>query len=567
MHRGRCAPPRPPTATRCEAAARRPGRPRFTFHGFRYAEIDGWPGELTADDLEAVVCHSDLRRTGWFECSDERVNQLHRNIVWGMRGNFLDVPTDCPQRDERLGWTGDLTVFAPTANFLYDTAGFLESWLADLAAEQSDTEGVPLVVPDVLRYFFPIAIWGDAAIAVPWAVYRSHGDLGPAPHPVGQHAALDRAADRLGRAGSAVDRPPARRLARPGRSARQPRRGPNRPDARRPGLVRPDAHPDERRWPRLLGQPARAERYATIAAEARAAFVREYVTPAGRLMSDSETAHALAVRFDLVPAGPQRDRIDGRLPELVRESGHHIRTGFAGTPIITDALCDAGAVDDAYRLLLQEEPLSWLYAVTMGATTVWERWDGLRPDGTLNPGEMNSFNHYALGSVADWLHRSVAGLAPGAPGYRRLLVHPLPGPGLTAAGRAAGHALRPGRGGVAPRRRRARAPGRRAAQHRRRGPRAGPSRAPRGRLGDPHLAHPVPRVEPATLKALAPGFREAGPSDVDGRGTWSDGALRSRTGHMAPDLHQGSSLPWPVSGSFPLPTEEPSVRSSLTSDV
>jgi alpha-L-rhamnosidase len=183
----------------------------------------------------------------------------------------------------------------------------------------------------------------------------------------------------------------------------------------------------------LLDEPAEAERYATLAAEARAAFVREYVTPAGRLMSDSETAHALAVRFSLVPPGPQRDRIDARLGELVRASGHHITTGFAGTPIITDALCDAGAVDDAYRLLLQEEPLSWLYAVTMGATTVWERWDGLRPDGTLNPGEMNSFNHYALGSVADWLHRSVAGLAPGAPGYRRLLVQPLPGPGLTSA--------------------------------------------------------------------------------------------------------------------------------------
>jgi len=157
------------------------------------------------------------------------------------------------------------------------------------------------------------------------------------------------------------------------------------------------------------------------------------VTPRGRLVSDSETAHALAIRFGLVPEGARRDRVEQRLVRLVRKAGHHITTGFAGTPVITDALCDAGAVDDAYALLLQEEPLSWLYPVTMGATTVWERWDGLRPDGTLHGGEMNSFNHYALGSVADWLHRSVAGLAPAEPGYRRIVVRPLPGPGLTSA--------------------------------------------------------------------------------------------------------------------------------------
>ncbi len=406
--------------------------PRFTFHGFRYAEIDGWPGSLTVDDLEAVVCHSDLRRTGWFECSDERVNQLHRNIVWGMRGNFLDVPTDCPQRDERLGWTGDLAVFAPTANYLYDTAGFLESWLADLAAEQSDTEGVPLVVPDVLRYFFPIAIWGDAAIAVPWSVFRSHGDLGLLRT---QWASMRSWID-LPIAASGPDRLwTGRQLG----DWLDPAAPPENPAAGRtdPKLV-------GQAWfcqmltvmseiASLLDEPSEAERYATLAAEARAAFVREYVTPSGRLVSDSETAHALAIRFDLVPPGPQRDRIDARLGHLVRTAGHHITTGFAGTPIITDALCDSGAVDDAYALLLQEEPLSWLYAVTVGATTVWERWDGLRPDGSLNPGEMNSFNHYALGSVADWLHRSVAGLAPDAPGYRRLLVRPLPGPGITSA--------------------------------------------------------------------------------------------------------------------------------------
>jgi alpha-L-rhamnosidase len=197
----------------------------------------------------------------------------------------------------------------------------------------------------------------------------------------------------------------------------------------------------------VLGRSADAERYAAIAVEARDAFGREYVTPNGRLVSDSVTAHALAVRFDLVPAGPTRDRIRQRLAKLVARSGHHISTGFAGTPVVADALCDAGAVDDAYALLLQDTPLSFLYPISMGATTIWERWDGLRPDGTLNPGEMNSFNHYALGSVADWLHRRVAGLAPAEPGYRRVLVRPLPGPGLTHA--AATHDTPYGRAEVA----------------------------------------------------------------------------------------------------------------------
>jgi len=407
--------------------------PRFTFHGFRYAEIDGWPGELTAADVEAVVCHSDMARTGWFECSHEGVNQLHRNVVWAMRGNFLDVPTDCPQRDERLGWTGDLAVFAPTAAFLYDTAGLLRSWLADLAAEQDEEQGVPLVVPNTMPdVWFPIAIWGDAAIAVPWAVHRSSGDLDllrtqwPSMRRWIELPIRWAGADHLWMGRQLADwLDPAAPPENPAAGRTDPTLVGNAWFCRMLAVMAEVAG--------LLGETADAERYATIGQEARAAFLDEYVTPRGRLVSDSETAHALAIRFGLVPEGARRVRVEQRLVRLVRKAGHHITTGFAGTPVITDALCDAGAVDDAYALLLQEEPLSWLYPVTMGATTVWERWDGLRPDGTLHGGEMNSFNHYALGSVADWLHRSVAGLAPAEPGYRRIVVRPLPGPGLTSA--------------------------------------------------------------------------------------------------------------------------------------
>ena len=152
--------------------------PRFTYHGFRYAEIAGWPGEVRPSDIDAVVCHSDLERTGWFECSDPLVNRFHENVVWSTRGNFFDLPTDCPQRDERLGWVGDIQVFAPTATFLFQSAGFLTSWLADLAAEQDDLGVVPLVVPNTLDSSPPpTAAWGDAAVIVPWVLYQRYGDI------------------------------------------------------------------------------------------------------------------------------------------------------------------------------------------------------------------------------------------------------------------------------------------------------------------------------------------------------------------------------------------------------
>jgi hypothetical protein len=231
-------------------------------HGFRYAEVQGWPGELTADSLAAVVVHSDLRRIGEFTCSDDVLNQLHRNVEWSLRGNVLDVPTDCPQRDERLGWTGDLAVFAPTAAFLYDVEDFLRDWLADLDAEQRAAGG-----------------------RVPFAIVF--------------------------------------------------------------GLL------DE----------------------------------------------------------PLRQRAGDRLAALVTEADHRIATGFAGTPFVLDALTATGHLDVAYRLLQRECP-SWLYPVTMGATTIWERWDSMLPDGSINPGQMTSFNHYALGAVADWMHRVIGGEAP-----------------------------------------------------------------------------------------------------------------------------------------------------------
>ncbi|MGX5682672.1 family 78 glycoside hydrolase catalytic domain [Schumannella luteola] len=402
--------------------------PRFTFHGFRYAQIDGWPGEFDASAVTAVVLHSDLRRTGWFESSEPLLNRLHENVVWGMRGNFLSIPTDCPQRDERLGWTGDIQVFTPTASFLYDCDGFLTSWLRDLALEQSRAGGVtPLVVPSVLPAFGgATAAWGDATTVVPWVLHERFGDRGVLRD---QYDSMRAWADVLlaesrgtglwagtFQLGDWLD---------PAAPPDKPQQARTHSDivasaylARSLRIVADTAA--------LLGHDDDAQRYGEHAEHARAAFVAEYVTPAGRMMSDAQTAYALALQFDLVTDPEQRAALAARLAEIVREDGYRIGTGFVGTPLVADALASAGRTDAAGRLLLQTENPSWLYPVTMGATTVWERWDSLLPDGSVNPGEMTSFNHYALGAIADWMHRTVAGLGPDAAGYRRLRIAPRP---------------------------------------------------------------------------------------------------------------------------------------------
>jgi alpha-L-rhamnosidase len=402
----------------------------LTFHGFRYAEVSG----IADFRAEAVVVGSDLRRTGWFESSHALLNRLHDNVVWGMRGNFLDVPTDCPQRDERLGWTGDIQVFSPTAAFLFDSAGFLTNWLADLAAEQQKDGSVPFVVPDVLRNPGPAtAAWGDAATVVPSVLYERTGDLGLLARQLpSMRAWVDRMADLAGadllwaggfQFGDWLD---------PTAPPESPFRAKADPDVIATAHLAYSAELTARAA-ELAGDADGAAQYADLAARVRDAFAREYTTAGGRVLSDAATTYALALRWALLPEPAQRRHAADRLADLVRAAGFRIGTGFVGTPMMTDALTDAGESELAYRLLLQTGCPSWLYSVTMGATTVWERWDSMLPDGSINPGQMTSFNHYALGAVADWLHRRVAGLAPAAPGYRRLLVRPVPDRRLTSA--------------------------------------------------------------------------------------------------------------------------------------
>ncbi|MCF6470528.1 alpha-L-rhamnosidase [Nonomuraea sp. MG754425] len=407
--------------------------PSLTFHGFRYASLEGVEPE-DVESIEAVALSSDLRPTGRFRCSDPDVQTLHDNVVRSMRGNFLDVPTDCPQRDERLGWTGDIQVFAPTAAFVADCSGFLASWLRDLSAEQFEDGCVPFVVPNIHHNILPAAAaWGDAATIVPWTLYERYGD----PEVLREQYPSMRAwverldafagADGLwaGRFqfGDWLD--PAAPPDQPGAARTDKDLVATAHFVRSADLLAKAAD--------VLGHQDDAERYRALAAKVRAAFAAAFVTPGGRLMNDTPTAYAMALLWDLLPTPAQRAAAGARLADIVRGNGFRVATGFVGTPLITDALTDAGYPHLAYRLLLERSCPSWLYPVTMGATTIWERWDSMLPDGRINPGQMTSFNHYALGAVADWLHRRVAGLAPAAPGYREIDVRPLPGYGLTWA--------------------------------------------------------------------------------------------------------------------------------------
>lgn len=411
--------------------------PHFTYQGFRYVAVEGYPGPLTADSLTGVVLHADMARTGAFETSDPLLNQLQHNIVWSEKGNFLAVPSDCPQRDERLGWTGDAQVFAPTAAFNMDVDRFYAAWMADVAADQFDDGAVPFAVPAFVRYFNGheaggAAGWGDVATVVPWTLYRYYGDAGEL---AAQYPSMRRWLEfERGRAGG--------KLIWSGDfqfgdwldfgSETRKRMGATSPDliatayfAHSADLVSQAAG--------VLGKSEDQARYAELAARVRAAFVKQFVGADGRIGNDTQTGYVLALDFDLLPREARAAAAE-RLAQAVRQAGH-LTTGFLGTPHLLEVLSRYGHLDLAYQLLEHRDFPSWLYPVTHGATTIWERWDGTRPDGSFQDASMNSFNHYAYGAVGQWMYETIAGLAPDpeVPGYRHLLIRPEPGGGLSHA--------------------------------------------------------------------------------------------------------------------------------------
>lgn len=397
-------------------------RPHFTFHGFRYICVEGME-EFTADQFIACVTHSDMEKTGDFNCSNKKVNQLQSNITWGQRGNFLDIPTDCPQRDERLGWTGDAQVFSWTAAFNRNTALFYTKWMRDVAAESSLEKGVPHVVPDILGQYSSSA-WSDVAVIVPWVVYQMYGDKGileenwkcmhewvdyiknnceenglwQSGFQYGDWLALDKeeSADRTG----ATDK---YMIA-------------NAYYLYVTELVKKTAE--------VLGKDEEAKKYADLYETTLDAFQREYYTETGRIVSETQTGAIISLYFNLARE-KDRKRILNTLLTNIANHKNHLATGFVGTPYICHTLSENGAHEMAATLFMKEDYPSWLYAVNMGATTIWERWNSIKPDGTFDESGMNSLNHYAYGSVGDWMYRKVAGLSQLEPGYKKFQVKPM----------------------------------------------------------------------------------------------------------------------------------------------
>ncbi|NND34035.1 MAG: family 78 glycoside hydrolase catalytic domain [Saprospiraceae bacterium] len=408
--------------------------PRFTFHGFRFVKIEGFPGELTPGSITGVVIHSDMKPTGTFICSDTLINQLQKNIQWGQKGNFLDVPTDCPQRDERVGWTGDAQIFSSTAAFNFDVAAFYTKWLKDLAADQQPNGSVPHVIPDMLNGWGGATGWADAAVIVPWTVYQAYGDQRIlAEQYLSMKAWIDFMQNKAGEDflwNNAEDWHWGDWLAFHS----------DKPDyagsvTEKDLIATAYFYHSTRMLSKIasiIGQSADATRYQQLAEHIKTAFIKEFITPNGRLVSHTQTAYALAISFDLIP-DTMAENSARYFAEDVERFGH-LTTGFLGTPLLCSTLSKIERDDLAFMLLNRKEFPSWLYPVTQGATTIWERWDTQKPDGTIIQG-MNSFNHYAYGAIGEWLYTHVAGLStdPEQPGYRHIIFNPHPGGGLTTA--------------------------------------------------------------------------------------------------------------------------------------
>jgi alpha-L-rhamnosidase len=393
--------------------------PRFTFHGFRYVEVTGLAGEPVPGTITGRVVHSDTPRSGWFECSDELVNQLWHNINWGQRGNFISVPTDCPQRDERLGWLADAQVFLPTAALNMDVGAFVTKWGDDVLDAQSPEGAYPDVAPRLVLERDGAPVWADAGVIVPWIAWRRYGDL----------RLVERHWDAMERYMAYLQRHNPDLLW-------TSRRGNDYGDWLAVGEETPHDVVATAYWAydaklmaemaRALGLGDRADHYEQLRVAIAAAFNRAHVRDDAFIEGDTQTAYLLALHMDLLP-DELRERAAERLVENIERHDCHLTTGFVGVGLLCPVLSETGYSDVAHRLLRNETFPSWGYSIRHGATTIWERWDGWTDtDGFQTPG-MNSFNHYSLGSVGQWLYEYVGGIRATAPGYERVLIAPEPG--------------------------------------------------------------------------------------------------------------------------------------------
>ena len=401
-------------------------RPHFTFYGFRYVKVEGWVGELNLDDFSGCVVYSDMETTGHIETSDPLVNKLFLNAMWGQKGNFLDVPTDCPQRDERMGWTGDAQVFCGTASFNMDTYAFYNKYLFDLYEEQKKIDGcVPFVVPDMImdkNQRTGSSAWGDAATVIPWNTYLFYGDDAILAQQFESMKGWVEHIRRMDIANGtrnlwltgfqfgdwlAID------------------------DATDPYYIASAYYHYSTellvKAAKVLGRKEDEAEYTALLAKIKQAIRKEFFTETGRLAVPTQTGMVLALFMDFVPE-EHKPRLVAELRKKMEKSNNHLTTGFVGTPYLSRALSDNGMNEIAYALLMNKDYPSWLYEVIMGATTIWERWNSLLPDGTISDLTMNSFNHYAYGSVIEWVYRNVSGLNPCAcaPGFKKITLAPQP---------------------------------------------------------------------------------------------------------------------------------------------
>ena len=406
--------------------------PRFSFFGFRYISVNGFPGELKPENITGVVVHSDMKPTGAFECSNALINQLQHNIQWGQKGNFVDVPTDCPQRDERLGWTGDAQAFCRTAAFNMDVAPFFTKWLKDVAADQDPDGKVPFVIPDVLRNKGTSAGWGDVSTIAPWTMYQVFGDKRiletqyPSMKAYVEYIRKTAGDSYLWKGGSVFGDWLFYKS-----MAQTENDGYTSPDMIATMFYAYSAHLLARAAT-VLGKTEDAQEYNNVFDKVKEAFNRNYVTAEGRIASESQTSYVLALNFDLLPEA-LRPKATQYLVDDIKQRRNHLSTGFLGTPYLCHVLSSNGRTDVAYDLLLQPTYPSWLYPVKMGATTIWERWDGQKTDSSFEDVGMNSFNHYAYGAIGDWMYRVVAGIEIGEAGYKHILIQPHPDKKFTYA--------------------------------------------------------------------------------------------------------------------------------------
>ena len=408
--------------------------PHFTFQGFQFAKIAHYPGEVKLENFTAFAVHSDMETTGTFECSNQDINQLQHNILWGLKGNFLDIPSDCPQRNERLGWTGDAQIFCRTASYIVNTYTFFKKWLVDVAADQTDEGGVPHVVPDLLSFSdsddwlisqgtHSAAAWADAAVINPWVLYLTYGDkeiledqydsmkswiefmhshsnngIWNYKLQFGDWVALD--AEEGSYFGAT----------------------PNDLTCTAYYVYSTNLFA---KIAKTLDRKTDYEYYTKLSNEIKEVFQQTFFTNEGEITAQTQTAHIISLYFNLVPEQYIEKTVDSLIRLLEKENGHLV-TGFVGTPYFCHALSQNGHTKEAYDLLLKEDYPSWLYQIKMGATTVWEHWDGMKPDGTMWSPDMNSFNHYAYGAIGEWLYRVVAGfeINEEQPGYKHSIIHP-----------------------------------------------------------------------------------------------------------------------------------------------